>query len=138
MLGKQFMLDIAIVLALPALGIGVYFMAFRDTSGPLLSAGSEILNLQADAPGTRTKQALQTLNTITLNDSLFKDPAFLSLTTYTVPIPTSELSREYPFTPTPEIADMLKRAKNTTKNSTQTKAESISVKLDMLKTSATR
>lgn len=132
------MLDIAIVLAVPLLAIGGYFMWFRDTSGPLLSAGSEMLNVQADAPGTRTKQALQTLNTITLDDSLFKDPAFLSLTTYSVPIPTSGLSREYPFTPTPEIAEMQRRAKNAVKSATQPKAESISVKLDMLKTSATR
>ena len=132
------MIDIAIVLSVPMLIIGGYFLWFRDTSGPLLSAGSDVINTQADGPGSRTKQALQTLNTITLNDSLFKDPAFLALTTYSVSIPTSDISREYPFTPTPEISEMMKRAKSSAKTSTQAKAESISVKLDMLKTSTTR
>lgn len=138
MLGKQIFLDIVIILSIPILIIGVYFLSFRDSNSASLSVTSEILKSDPNAPGTRTKLALQTLNTIALNDSLFRDPAFLSLRKYPVEIPTAELMREYPFTPAPEVQEMLRRAKSSSPPASAVKAESISVKLDMLKSSVTK
>lgn len=137
---RQLIFDIMIVLSVPILFVGGYFIWFRDASGPLLSSGYEELKSGENNPGATTKVALQTLNSITLNSSLFTDPSYQSLRTFTVEIPTSELYRKYPFTPTTEIFEMLRRntsapAKDATKN---VKVESINDKLDLLKKSATR
>jgi hypothetical protein len=141
MIPKQLMIDIVVVLSVPVVIIGGYMMWFRDESGPLLSASSEMLQTRPTDPGALTRVALQKLNSISLDASLFRDPAFLALQTYTVPIPEAKLEREYPFTPTPEIAEMLKRAKASVSakgNTAPAKAESISTKLDLLKSTTAR
>lgn len=141
MIPKQLILDIVVVLAVPSLIIGGYMMWFRDESGPLLSASSEMLQTKPDEPGALTRIALQKLNSIKLDDSLFRDPAYLSLKIYSVEIPEAKLQRDFPFTPTPEIAEMVRRAKATVSakgNSTTAKSESIATKLDLLKTTSSR
>ena len=140
-MNKQLILDIALIVGLPIFILGVYFSVFRMDSEPLLTATSQMTQSKANEPGTKTRIALQKLNSIALDDSLFKDPAFQSLRAYSVTIPEVELTREYPFTPTAEIAEMLRRAKANVAakaNSSGAKSESISVKLDMLKTSVSK
>jgi hypothetical protein len=141
MFGKQLFLDIIVIVSIPALLIGIYFLWFRAESGPLLSAKSEMLRVDPNEPGNQTKLALQSLQRITLNDAVFKSPSYFQLQIYTVEIKPSELSREYPFSPTVELSEMLRRTKVTTRTpivNQQAKvgAVSISEKLDQLKSGA--
>lgn len=139
---KQLFLDIAVVVSIPVLAVGAYFLWFRVDSGPLLSAKSEMLRTDAKEPGNTTKIALQSLSRIVLNDALFTSPTYLNLKVYTVDIPTSELSREYPFTPPQTVRDMLRRVRaggTTAQSSTPpARVESISAQLDLLRGSGAR
>jgi hypothetical protein len=132
MIGKQLIIDISLVVALPVLIIGGYYL-WGPTSDSLSLAPSAALGVAE--PGYKTKLALDTLSSITLDDSLFADPAYLSLKSFTVVIPEVPLARSYPFTPPPIIEERLRQARlghvvNTTPVAT---TDSLSSQIDKLK-----
>jgi hypothetical protein len=139
---KQLFLDILVVVLIPVLAVGAYFLWFRIDSGPLLSAKSEMLRTDAGEPGNTTKIALQALSRIVLNDALFTSPTYLNLKLYTVDIPTSEFSREYPFTPSQTVHDMLRRSRaggaTAQSDTSPARVQSISLQLDLLRDSELR
>ena len=145
MMGKQAFVDLLIVLVIPALVVGAYFVWFRGPTNTidLLSptAWQDKGQVAANQPGAKTELILKTLRTIHLDDSLFKDPAYLSLKTYTINIPSVPISRPFPFTPPPVILEQLKAAHSSTKRttivsdtaSTKINALDISNKINLLK-----
>ncbi len=123
MMGKQAFVDLLIVLVIPAVIVGAYFVWFRngDTTDLLTSTASQDKGqVAANQPGAKIELALKTLKTIHLDDSLFKDPAYLSLKTYTINIPSVPISRPFPFTPPPEILERLRDAHYSAKNPSST------------------
>lgn len=133
MMGKQAVVDLLIVLVLPAFIVGVYFVWFRSSdSNVLLSATSGQATISANQPGAKTELALKTLKSIHLDDSLFKDPAYLSLKTYTINILSVPVSRPFPFTPPPVVLERLRDAHYNGKNSTATNVASSGTKIDAL------
>lgn len=99
MKGKQTVIDIAIVLALPlVVFLGYYFWNSNDNSA-LLSIIAP--RPESQAYGTKAKAALATLRSITMDDSLFSDPIYTSLKEFHTNVPSSVLGRANPFT-TPE------------------------------------
>ncbi len=83
----------AVVLAIVLYG---YFAFFRGPSA------TDILVLE-DTPASEASQTLlatiNSLNTIKLDDSIFSDPVFLSLTNFGVQIPAEPVGRRNPFAP---------------------------------------
>jgi hypothetical protein len=136
MLGKQAFVDILIVLIVPILIISGYYFWWRVDGEGLLSLSAPAQEDSSNEPGTKTKMALDALS-IKLDDSLFKDPAYLALKNYVFDIPSVPLSRPYPFTPPPVIQELLREAKlaNPTAPSS---VPTLSIKLDTLKKSATK
>ena len=99
-MGKQAFVDLLIVLVIPALIVGAYFVWFRGGESTVLlssTAWQDKDQVAAHQPGAKTELALKTLRTIHLDDSLFKDPAYLSLKTYTINIPSVPVSRPFPL-----------------------------------------
>ena len=138
MMGKQSLIDVLVVLVVPALFIGGYYFWWRTDSTSLLSVSSgAVADRSADEPGAKTRLALETLNTITLSDALFKDPAFLSLKTYRVEIPTVPLSRAYPFTQPQILLDRMRAVRFSGSGVLQSAPATpvVSAKLDALKKS---
>ncbi len=116
-MGKQAFVDLLIVLMIPTLIVGAYFTWFRRyDSTVLLSTTTGQATISANQPGAKTELALKTLRTIHLDDSLFKDPAYLSLKTYTINIPSVPISRPFPFTPAPAVLERLREAHYTSKS----------------------
>ena len=143
-MGKQAFVDLLIVLVIPALIVGAYFVWFRGGESTVLlnsTAWQDKDQVAANQPGAKTELALKTLRTIHLDDSLFKDPAYLSLKTYTINIPSVPVSRPFPFTPPPEVIERLRESHFTPKNSitpqvtsgTKIDALGISNKINLLK-----
>ena len=111
MMGKQALVDLLIVLVIPALFVGVYYFFFHgDNATLLLSSSATPSTVSTNEPGAKTELILKTLHSIHLDDSLFGDPAYLSLKTYTVTIPTVPISRPFPFTPPPVIIERLRQS----------------------------
>lgn len=145
MMGKQAFVDLLIVLVLPAFIVGAYYVWFRGATNTtdLLSATAwqDKGQVAANQPGAKTELALKTLRSIHLDDSLFKDPAYLSLKTYTINIPSVPISRPFPFTPPPIVAERLRDAHYNTKSTpattdtsgTKINALGISNKINLLK-----
>src|SRR3989344_5650308 len=76
-------------------GALVYFMFFAGTSGdPVVVEQDETSNVSRELIIT-----LSNLNTIRLDDSIFKDPVFLSLSDFGVQIPLQNVGRRNPFAP---------------------------------------
>lgn len=76
------------------LALVVYFNFFAGKSGELLtSTGGE------NAVSLDILVALNNLNSIKLDSSLFSDPAFLSLTSYGVELAPESVGRRNPFEP---------------------------------------
>lgn len=109
MKGKQTVIDIAIVLALPlVVFLGYYFWNSNDNNA--------LLSIVAPPPesqeyGSKAKTALVTLRSITMDDSLFNDPLYLSLKEFHVDVPEAVLGRANPFT-TPEAVRTAKSLKS--------------------------
>lgn len=82
-----------LVLALVVWG---YFMFFQGQGGPLLSGtgGKEASPISEELLVT-----LGNLHTIRLDDALFKNPVFLSLSDFGVTIPPEQVGRRNPFAP---------------------------------------
>ena len=76
-------------------GALVYFMFFAGPSGdPVVVEQDETSNVSRELIIT-----LSNLNTIRLDDSIFKDPVFLSLSDFGVQIPLQNVGRRNPFAP---------------------------------------
>jgi hypothetical protein len=125
MIGKQIVIDILVVITLPILLIGGYFLWFRTNDSALLL--SSLAPTTEAEPGAKTKQALDTLKSLTLDDSLFVDPAYNALIAYNVVVPPATTSRAYPFTPPTVIEERIRQAKlgrNFVKDSIDTQSSS--------------
>lgn len=103
MKGKQALLDIGVVLAVPLLLVVGYY--FWSPSGD-----SALLSLVAPPPeqeyGAKAKAALATLNSINMDASLFEDPVYKSLQEFHVDIEPATLGRTYPFTTPPAVTNL--------------------------------
>lgn len=89
---KKNLVIIGIILA--ALGVLYYFYSSGD-SAPLLTSSEQ-------EEGPVSQEILATLNnlrTIRLNDAIFEDPLFLSLSDFGVTIPPIAAGRRNPFAP---------------------------------------
>ena len=141
---KQIVIDVLIVISLPILIIGGYFIWFRTNDTALLSAPPILGANPGSEPGVKTKQALDTLKGITLDDSLFTDPAYNALKPFIVAIPSASTSRRYPFTPPPIIEERLRQAKYGHNFSKENKPvatpsdASLAAKIDALKKNSTK
>ena|SRR3989344_5246073 len=73
----------------------LYYFFFSGSSVPPLSTAES-----ADSPVTQSLLVtLSNLHTIKLDGSIFKDPAFVSLTDFGVVIPPQNVGRRNPFAP---------------------------------------
>ena len=91
---KQNKVTVVGVVALAACAL-IYFMYFSgDGSSATLSTTSE-----ASTVTQNLLVQLQNLNTIKLDQSIFNNPVFLSLTDYGVQIPAEPIGRDNPFAP---------------------------------------
>ncbi len=78
-------------------GAFVYFNFFSGGGG-----GEAVVTTSGEANSPISQElliTLTTLNIITLDDSVFKDPAFISLSDFGVQIPTEPVGRRNPFAP---------------------------------------
>lgn len=140
MLAKQALIDLGIVLLAPVVVIGSYIIWGGPDDTALLSAPpTETVNL--NEPGVKTQNILGVLSGTRLDDSLFKDEAFTSLTAFNVTIPEVPLLRDYPFTPPPIIEERLRQARLGQKYGASqlptTSTADVSQKIDTLKKSLT-
>jgi hypothetical protein len=144
MMGKQIIIDIVVVIVLPALLIFGYY-EFKSEDGALLSLASPTIATQEGHSGPplgeKTANALALLRSIPteLSQSLFSDPAYLMLKDYRVSIPSVTLGRSNPFTPPPAL-EVLSRFSRTAdgvpvREVTPT-APATSAKVDTLKKTA--
>ena len=109
MFTKQSLIDLAIVLVVPILLIGAYLLYGKSGNDVLLSE-QPTPTLAESEPGAKTKLALDTLNGITLDGSLFKEDSYVSLVGFYTEIATSTLLyRENPFTMPLVIQDHLQQ-----------------------------
>jgi hypothetical protein len=83
-------------IAAMALLFYIYFTYFSGEPDPVLTS-------TADAESSAVTQELLTtlanLKTIRLDDSIFKDPVFISLSDFGVVIPSQPIGRRNPFVP---------------------------------------
>jgi hypothetical protein len=139
MFAKQALIDLGIVLIAPVLVIGSFFL-WGGAGDTALLSGTPTADLSPDQPGAKTKLALDTLSGIALDDALFKDEAFTSLSTFNVTIPEVEISRDFPFTPPAVIEEKLRQARlgnvaNKPKTTQTVSAPNLSQKINDLKKS---
>lgn len=113
MIAKQTLVDLGMVLLVPVVLVGGYYAFGGPTDDALLTEATPSV-IGPNEPGAKTKLALDTLNGISFDDSLFKDEAFTSLASFTVDIPEVPLTRDYPFTPPREISERLRLSKTGT------------------------
>jgi len=76
-------------------GALVYFMFFSGPSGDPAVVGQD----ETNSVSRELVITLSNLNTIRLDDSIFKDPVFLSLSDFGVQIPLQNVGRRNPFAP---------------------------------------
>lgn len=100
--------------------LAVLYYAFYFGGGaistPSLSSPSE-----TNLPGTQKLVVMLTsLNTIRLNDSVFKDPVFQSLSDFGVVIPEQQVGRRNPFAPTSAVATPAGQKLPTSKQTAET------------------
>lgn len=76
------------------IGLFYYFSGGSDTSQPLVASTGE-----ADPTTAGLLATLSNLQTIELDNSIFNDPVFLSLTDFGVIIPPQDVGRRNPFAP---------------------------------------
>lgn len=107
-MAKQLLIDVLIVLVVPVLLIGGYYI-FKTDGAELLDVVPSFAGAQNEVDpelGKKTEAALALLSGIHLDDSIFTDPAYLMLKKYTVQIPSVELGRSNPFTSPQVLIDM--------------------------------
>lgn len=81
------------VLALVLAGY-IYFTYFSGSGAPALSSTSETSPVTTDLLMT-----LQSIHTIKLDNAIFSNPAFISLSDFGVTIPPEAVGRRNPFAP---------------------------------------
>jgi hypothetical protein len=87
---------------IPMIGIGVvvilagvyYYMNSGSSAGPALTSSDQNVAVSQDL-----LIALQNLQTIKLDNSVFSDPVFVSLNDFGVTIPPENVGRSNPFLP---------------------------------------
>ena len=138
MVVKQVFIDLAIVLSIPVILIGgnLTFGGSEDIA-PIASPSTVI---GAKDAGAKTKQALDILHGIKLDNALFKDEAYTSLTPFSAEIPEVPLLRSFPFTPPAIIEARLRQARLNngavkTVIATPVTTQNLSAKIDALKKS---
>ncbi|KKU78058.1 MAG: hypothetical protein UY04_C0047G0007 [Parcubacteria group bacterium GW2011_GWA2_47_7] len=113
-MGKQTLIDIVIVLIAPILLVGAFLYAGVDSVTSLLSFSSiGVLSepgIGNEQLGMKTTEVLKELKSIKFNDSIFTDPAFLSLYDFTGTIPETAVGRPYPFSPSDEVKALREQA----------------------------
>lgn len=107
---KQILIDIAVVLGIPILVVGGYFIYLSSTGGQFFVAEESPEDSKLLQTGASVKAQLEALKAIRLDGSLFTDPAYLSLEHYPVDIGETTFGREYPFSPTPEVEELIRRS----------------------------
>lgn len=107
MKSKQVLIDIGVVLVIPALVLaGLYFLNSKSDNALL----SLVAPPTEEHIGAKAKIALETLKSISMDDSLFKDTCdpgvdgdpcrvYQSLQEFHVDVPPATLGRTYPFVP---------------------------------------
>lgn len=134
-MAKQILLDLLIVIALPLLVVFGYFYLKSDEGSALLSAASRetvaLPGQERKELGVKTKTALAELSSINFDESIFSDPAFLSLKDFTEEIDPTPIGRDYPFTAPDELRNMSRQ--NAVK--TNLAEPDFSTKLNILKES---
>lgn len=100
-MGKQIVIDIAVVVITPIVLLGAYFVFHTEDPNDLLSdaPGGAVIKPgeEAGAPGGKARQALAVLRTLSIDVKFFDDPIFVSLQDFPVDVPTVPIGREYPF-----------------------------------------
>lgn len=74
--------------------VWMYFAFFTDESGELLSTAEETSPVSQELLVT-----LSNLRTIHLDETIFEDPVFISLSDFGVTIPLQAIGRRNPFAP---------------------------------------
>lgn len=103
---KQIMTDLAVLLLLPVLFLGFYFYFIRtgEVAEFLASEGGG-----GSSPGARAEEAVNTLSAIAFDASLFSHPVYLELRKFDVILTPAVPGREYPFTPSEELVELMRR-----------------------------
>ena len=113
-MGKQALIDVLIVLVVPGiLALGYYFWK-GGSAGSLSFVSFTTQALPGDERndlGAKVKVALDELNAIHFDQSIFDDPAYLSLEDFTPEVATSSIGREYPFSPPDVILEMVRTSR---------------------------
>lgn len=76
------------------LGLWYYFTNFTGGSAPLTAAPADETSISGSLLVT-----LNSLHTLRLDEAIFKDPAFVSLSDFGVAIPPQDAGRRNPFAP---------------------------------------
>lgn len=98
---KKTLYDVLVMLVIPALLAGGYYLWGGENDSALLSL--VVPSEETREYGAKTKEAVAKLNSIKMDAAFFQDPAFLSLQEFKVEIDFNvPLGRSYPFTP-PEV-----------------------------------
>jgi hypothetical protein len=112
--GKQYIIDLGIILGFPGLLLGLYFYMGGNISSSfsfLSVGGLSLPGNDTGQLGEKAKMTLEALRSTTLDTAIFDDPAYQSLRDYSVEIPTTVLGREYPFSLPDEVQEMLNKSR---------------------------
>jgi hypothetical protein len=93
----QTLVDIAIVLLVPAIILGAFYAIKSADDSPLFSVKDGVE--EDSTRGEVVREALATLRGIELDATFFDSPAFQKLVEYPVTLPTPSFGRENPFVP---------------------------------------
>ncbi len=111
-MNKQAIFDVLIVIVAPIVLVAGYLYLGADQIASLftsaLMGGTPLPGIDEEM-GTKSKAALNELNSINFDESLFADPTFLSLVDFTGTIATSSVGRKYPFSPPEEVIALVKK-----------------------------
>jgi hypothetical protein len=94
----QHKLMFIIVIVLLALGVW-YGLSQSGTPAPLLTSSTPSGSPSTDAANQQLVSTLLTLRAVTLNGTIFTDPAFLSLQDFSTNIVPEPVGRSNPFAP---------------------------------------
>lgn len=112
-MNKQLLMDFLVVLVAPVCFVAAYHLLLGNeiTTDEMLAVTSsgEVAEPGAISAelGAKSKEILTELKSIRFDESVFSDPAYLSLQDFTPEYATTSIGRDYPFSiPTP-VADVL-------------------------------
>jgi hypothetical protein len=93
------------------LAFAVYYLFFR-TKTPVVTLDQYGNPVVAQSVGADLVELLNKLQSVTLDQSIFKTPAFLYLTDFSVPLPTEAPGRKNPFDVLPGFVQSVSPAKS--------------------------